>query len=139
MGFDTTVGASSKGSNTTGMSAMSSMSGAEPSLENQTEALAIAMVEVAKIKEEKKEREEQKEEEDDIDADIVLIEATDTGYGVDESKIKRKDKNYTGTSKVIKLPYIIGSYEYNKHPYAGVIYTGEGEVEQNDLHDAEVK
>ena len=68
-----------------------------------------------------------------------MIERSDDTFRIDESKIKRRDKNYTGTSKVIKLPYIIGSYEYNKHPYAGIIYMGEDEIEQNDLHDAEVK
>jgi len=68
-----------------------------------------------------------------------VIERSDDTFRIDESKIKRRDKNYTGTSKVIKLPYIIGSYEYNKHPYAGIIYMGEDEIEQNDLHDAEVK
>ena len=68
-----------------------------------------------------------------------MIERSDDTFRIDESQIKRRDKNYTGTSKVIKLPYIIGSYEYNKHPYAGIIYMGEDEIEQNDLHDAEVK
>jgi len=68
-----------------------------------------------------------------------VIEGSNDSFRVDESRVKRKDKNYTGTSKVIKLPYIIGSYEYNKHPYAGIIYMGEDEIEQNDLHDAEVK
>ena len=69
----------------------------------------------------------------------MVIEGSNDSFRVDESRVKRKDKNYTGTSKVIKLPYIIGSYEYNKHPYAGIIYMGEDEIEQNDLHDAEVK
>ena len=82
------------------------------------------MVEIEKMKEEKKAQEEE-DKEDDIDADIVLIEGTGDNFTVDESKIKKKDKNYTGTSKVIKLPYVIGSYEFNKHPYAGIIYMGE--------------
>ena len=30
---------------------------------------------------------------------------------------------------MIKLPYIIGSPEYEKHPYAGVIYMDLGELE----------
>jgi hypothetical protein len=45
-----------------------------------------------------------------------------------KTKTKILQKNYLGTSKVIKLPYIIGSFEYNKHPYAGVIYKGEDEL-----------
>ena len=68
-----------------------------------------------------------------------MIEGSKDNWSIDESKVKKKDRNYTGTSKVIKLPYIIGSYEYNKHPFAGIIYMGEDEMEQNDLHDAEVK
>ena len=49
-------------------------------------------------------------------------------------KTKIQQKNYLGTSKVIKLPYIIGREEYKKHPYAGVIYKGEDELEQLDLY-----
>jgi hypothetical protein len=40
-----------------------------------------------------------------------------------------KQKNYLGTSRVIKLPYIIGSSEFSRHPYAGVVYLGEDELE----------
>lgn len=49
-----------------------------------------------------------------------------------------KQKNYLGTSRVIKLPYIIGSSEFNRHPYAGVVYLGEDELEQLDLHQEEI-
>ena len=46
---------------------------------------------------------------------------------------------FLGTSKVIKLPYIIGTQEYKKHPFAGVVYLGEADAdEQNDLHKEEV-
>jgi hypothetical protein len=45
---------------------------------------------------------------------------------------------YVGTSKVIKLPFVIGSAEYKKHPYAGVVYLGDDEVEQVDLHHQEI-
>jgi hypothetical protein len=43
-----------------------------------------------------------------------------------------------GTSRVIKLPYIIGSSEFVRHPYAGVVYLGEDELEQLDLHQEEI-
>ena len=45
---------------------------------------------------------------------------------------------YLGTSKVIKLPYIIGSNEYKQHPFAGVVYMGEAELEQMDLYEREM-
>jgi len=38
---------------------------------------------------------------------------------------------------VIKLPYIIGSEEYRKHDYAGVIYMGDAENEQDELYAEE--
>ena len=45
---------------------------------------------------------------------------------------------FLGTSSVIKLPYIIGTQEYKKHPYAGVVYLGDPNAdEQNDLHKLE--
>lgn len=30
-----------------------------------------------------------------------------------------------GTTSLIKLPYVIGTPEYIKHPYAGIIYMGD--------------
>ena len=91
--------------------------------ENQIEALRIAVELVERLKDEKKQAEEEVKE-DDIDADIVLIDGSGDNFTVGESKAG-KDMNYTGTSKVIKLPYVIGSYEFNKHPNAGLIYMGE--------------
>ena len=36
---------------------------------------------------------------------------------------------------MIKLPYVIGTPEFTKHPYAGIVYTGnlDDELEQMDL------
>jgi len=44
-----------------------------------------------------------------------------------------------GTSVLIKLPYIIGTPEYGKHPSAGLVYTGnlEDELEQLELYNEE--
>ena len=53
-----------------------------------------------------------------------------------QSKIQQR--NFLGTSRVIKLPYIIGTDEYKKHSYAGVVFMGDGEFEQLDLHQEEV-
>jgi hypothetical protein len=40
---------------------------------------------------------------------------------------------------MIKLPYVIGTPEFFKHPYAGVVYMGniDMELEQVDLHNEE--
>jgi hypothetical protein len=37
---------------------------------------------------------------------------------------------------MIKLPYVIGTPEFNKHPYAGVVYMGnlDEDLEQVELH-----
>ena len=45
---------------------------------------------------------------------------------------------YLGTSRLIKLPYIIGKEEYKRHPYAGLLYKGEDELEQLDLYQEEL-
>ena len=47
-----------------------------------------------------------------------------------------RKKNYLGTHAMIKLPYVIGTPEFNKHPYAGVVYMGnlDDDLEQVDLH-----
>ena len=57
----------------------------------------------------------------------------------DKDKLKKLSE-YLGTSKVIKLPFIIGTTEYKKHPFAGVVYLGEADAdEQVDLHQEEVE
>lgn len=42
---------------------------------------------------------------------------------------------------MIKLPYVIGTQEYNKHPYAGIVYLGNlgDDIEQTELHEEEQK
>lgn len=46
-----------------------------------------------------------------------------------------------GTHAMIKLPYVIGTPEYNKHPYAGIIYLGNlgDDLEQGEIHKEEQK
>ena len=46
---------------------------------------------------------------------------------------------YLGTSRLIKLPYVIGKDEYKRHPYAGLLYKGEDELEQLDLYQEEME
>lgn len=54
----------------------------------------------------------------------------------DTSAKEKKKKSHLGTHAMIKLPYVIGTHEYNLHPYAGVVYMGDldDELEQYDLH-----
>ena len=64
----------------------------------------------------------------------------DTASKIDKdmNAVARK-KNYLGTHAMIKLPYVIGTPEYYKHPYAGIVYLGNlgDEIEQLDLHKEE--
>lgn len=40
----------------------------------------------------------------------------------------------------MKLPYVIGTNEYMKHPTAGIIYQNlGGDLEQMELHEEEMK
>lgn len=46
-----------------------------------------------------------------------------------------KNKGFLGVHSVIKLPFVIGTPEFNKHPFAGIVYQGLGsEWEQEDHH-----
>jgi hypothetical protein len=42
---------------------------------------------------------------------------------------------------MIKLPFVIGTEEYRKHPYAGIIYIGQlgNDIEQLELYEEEKK
>lgn len=46
-----------------------------------------------------------------------------------EAKPKNKKKVFLGTNNLIKLPYVIGTPEYYKHPYAGIVYMGNLDLE----------
>lgn len=52
-----------------------------------------------------------------------------------------KKQTYLGVTNMIKLPYVIGTPEYYKHPYSGIVYIGglEAGLEQEDLHKEEQK
>ena len=58
----------------------------------------------------------------------------------DQNKESRKE-GYLGTHAMIKLPYVIGTPEYSKHPYAGIVYLGNlgDDIEQVELYDEEQK
>lgn len=43
--------------------------------------------------------------------------------------MKKKKKVFLGTNNLIKLPYVIGTPEYYKHPYAGIVYMGNLDLE----------
>ena len=40
---------------------------------------------------------------------------------------------------MIKLPYVIGTKEFDEHPYAGLVYVGIKGLEQDDLHKDELQ
>ncbi len=55
-----------------------------------------------------------------------------------EASMKAKTKNlkqkgFLGVNSMIKLPFVIGTVEFDKHPFAGLVYCGLGSnVEQED-------
>ena len=56
----------------------------------------------------------------------------DKSEGKDEEQTLAETQNkdirkrgYLGTHAMIKLPYVIGTPEYMKHPYAGIVYMGD--------------
>jgi hypothetical protein len=64
---------------------------------------------------------------------------------LNESIAEKKDKKLAadnktadvlGTSRIIKLPFIIGSKEYLNHQYAGLVYMGL-DFEDNDFNKEE--
>lgn len=102
--------------------------------------MEIALTEILNSKQDKKEAAAQDDEGMGNNTTVVLEGSTKT-MTIDASiasKMKLKQKNYLGTSRVIKLPYIIGSSEFDRHPYAGVVFMGEDELEQLDLYQEEV-
>jgi hypothetical protein len=61
----------------------------------------------------------------------------------EEKKKQTQDKalrkqGQLGTSGMIKLPYVIGTKEFDDHPYAGLVYVGIKGLEQDDLHKDEM-
>lgn len=87
--------------------------------ERITEAIAIAITEIKRDKE----------------ADQDPETATEA------EQISTKDKKKKlGVSNLFKLPYVIGTKEFAKHPYAGLVYLNlDDTIEQQDLHIEEVK
>ena len=45
---------------------------------------------------------------------------------IDQSmrKSSKAGPKFLGTGKAIKLPFVIGTPEYDRHPYAGIVFTG---------------
>ena len=74
--------------------------------------------------------------------EISKDKSADEEGSVAESSAKdKRKKGYLGTHAMIKLPYVIGTPEYQKHPYAGIIYLGNlgDDLEQVELHEEEKK
>lgn len=49
-------------------------------------------------------------------------EDPDESRVVDKRKTTTVKKGHLGTNLLIKLPYIIGTPEYQQHPFAGVVF-----------------
>ena len=60
----------------------------------------------------------------------------DESRGSIEQRKAIKKQGYLGTNTLIKLPFIIGTKEYEKHSFAGVVFLGT-EVEQVELFKEE--
>ena len=43
-----------------------------------------------------------------------------------EKEVKDVPKRFLGTNRLMKLPFVIGTKEYNDHPYAGLVFLGMG-------------
>ena len=74
--------------------------------------------------------------------DIAFNEISKDKEGGDEEGNQTKEarkKGHLGTHAMIKLPYVIGSLEFSKHPYAGLVYLGIDNLEQDDLHKEEMQ
>lgn len=89
--------------------------------EKITFALELAIQEVTKSK--------AQQEGGDADQDE---EAKNEKKEKDKTKNLKK-KGFLGVHSVIKLPFVIGTKEFDKHPFAGMVYCGLGsEFEQED-------
>jgi len=52
-----------------------------------------------------------------------------------EQREKQKAKGSLGVSNLFKLPYVIGTKEYDKHPFAGLVFVAlDDSLEQVDLY-----
>jgi hypothetical protein len=86
--------------------------------EKLTQALEMAFNEISKEKNEEGDEEEKK----------ANKTAQDKG-----------GKKPLGTHAMIKLPYVIGTKEFDEHPYAGLVFLGIKGLEQDDLHKNEMQ
>ena len=67
-----------------------------------------------------------------IALEIALTEISkDKSKGKDEETVNDekqtkeiRKKGILGTHAMIKLPYVIGTKEFSRHPYAGIVYLG---------------
>ena len=88
--------------------------------EKITFALELAIAEITK----KKKKQEAGEDEEEVDQDEK------------ELAKKRVKAGYLGVNSSIKLPFVIGTQEYEGHPFAGIVNVGS-EFEQLDHYLAE--
>jgi len=85
-----------------------------------TFALELAIAEVTRKKR------KGPEEGEDLDASSADV----------QMQKKTKNKGFLGVASSIKLPFVIGQPEYERHEYAGIVFTGT-EFEQTDHYQDE--
>ena len=51
---------------------------------------------------------------------------------------EQKKKGPIGTTAMIKLPFVIGTDEFLKHPYAGLVFLNMGGLDQVELYKDEM-
>lgn len=86
--------------------------------EKLTQALEMAFNEISKEKVEEGDEEEKK---------------------ANKAQQDKGAKKPLGTHAMIKLPYVIGTKEFDEHPFAGLVYLGIKGLEQDDLHKNELQ
>ena len=98
--------------------------------EKLTQALEMAFNEISK----------DKEGDADDAGNTTMATSRDTNAAANQSMMKeQKRKGPLGTNTSIKLPFIIGTDEFTKHPFAGLVFVNMGGgLEQLELHKEEM-
>ena len=98
--------------------------------EKLTQALEMAFNEISK----------DKEGDADDAGNTTMATSRDTNAAANQSMMKeQKRKGPLGTNTSIKLPFIIGTDEFLKHPFAGLVFVNMGGgLEQLELHKEEM-
>lgn len=61
-----------------------------------------------------------------VDADEEMDEEQKREASMKAKTKNLKQKGFLGVNSMIKLPFVIGTPEFDKHPFAGLVYCGLG-------------